>query len=161
MSTALSARISRALQPWKRRDPIESIQDEMEQLLSRMRLDWNGDAEGRLPTVPPIDIAENDTSLTVRMDVPGWKPEELDVEVSGDQLRISGRRSEEKEEKQQTWHCVERSQGSFSRVIRLPAMVKEGQITADCQDGVLTMTLPKLEASKSHKVKIQGAAKPR
>jgi HSP20 family protein len=95
------------------------------------------------------------------VDVPGWKPEELDVEVSGNQLRISGQRTEEKEEKQQTWHCIERSQGSFSRVVRLPATVKEGQITADCQDGVLTMTLPKVEASKSHKVQIQGPARPR
>jgi HSP20 family protein len=159
--SALSKKFSRALQPLRRRDPIESIQDEMDQLLSRMRLDWNGDSAAMLPAVPPIDIAENDTSLTVRVDVPGWKPEELDVEVSGDQLRISGQRTEEKEEKQQTWHCIERSQGSFSRVVRLPATVKEGQITADCQDGVLTMTLPKVEASKSHKVKIQGPARPR
>jgi len=159
--SALTKKISHVLSPWARRDPLETIQDEMEQLLSRMRLDWNGNSGNGLLVVPPIDIAENDSSLTVRLDVPGWKPEELDVEVSGDQLRISGQRSEEKEEKQQTWHCVERSQGSFSRVIRLPAAVKDGQITADCQDGVLTMTLPKLEASKSQKVKIQGPAKPR
>ena len=159
--SALSKKISRSLQPWRRRDPIDAIHDEVEQLLSRMRLDWNGDAGGSLPSIPPIDIAENDTSLTVRVDVPGWKPEELDVEVSGDQLRISGQRTEEKEEKQQNWHCVERSQGSFSRVVRLPATVEEGRITADCQDGVLTMTLPKIEASKSHKVKIQGPSRPR
>ena len=159
--SALTKKISQVLSPWARRDPLETIQDDMEQLLSRMRLDWNGNSGNGLLAVPPIDIAENDSSLTVRVDVPGWKPEELDVEVSGDQLRISGQRSEEKEEKQQTWHCVERSHGSFSRVIRLPAAVKEGQITADCQDGVLTMTLPKLETSKSQKVKIQGPAKPR
>jgi HSP20 family protein len=159
--SALSKKISQALRPWGRRDSLETIQDEMDQLLSRMRLDWNGDAGGRLSAIPPVDIAENDTSLTVRVDVPGWKPEELDVEVSGHQLRISGQRTEEKEEKQQTWHCIERSQGSFSRVVRLPATVKEGQITADCQDGVLTMTLPKVEASKSHKVQIQGPARPR
>jgi|688.fasta_scaffold442891_1 HSP20 family protein len=159
--SVLSKKISGALQPGSRRDPIESIQDKMEQLLSRMRLDWNGDAGAVLPVVPPIDIAEDETSLTIRVDVPGWKPEELDVEVSGDQLRISGQRTEEKEEKQQTWHCIERSQGAFSRVVRLPATVKEGQITADCQDGVLTMMLPKVEASKSHKVKIQGLSRPR
>lgn len=159
--SALTKKISHVLRPWARRDPLETIQDEMDQLLSRMRLDWNNDAGSRLLAVPPVDVAENDAALTVRVDVPGWKPEELDVEVAGDQLRISGQRSEEKEDHQQTWHCIERSQGSFSRVIRLPATVKEGQITADCQDGVLTMTLPKLEASKSHKVKIQGTAAPR
>lgn len=161
MSTAISTKIARALRPWVRRDPLETIQDEMDQLLSRMRLDWDGEAGARLTSIPPVDISENDTSLTVRVDVPGWKPEELDVEVSGDQLRISGQRTAEKEEKQQTWHCIERSQGSFSRTVRLPATVKEGQITADCQDGVLTMTLPKVESSKSHKVKIQGPGRPR
>jgi HSP20 family protein len=161
MSTALSTRITRALRPWMRRDPLESIQEEMDQLLSRMRLDWNGDGSNRFATLPAIDLSETDTTITVRMDVPGWKSEELDIEVSGDLLKISGHRSAEKEEKQETWHLTERSQGSFSRAIPLPGTVSEAQISADCQDGVLTITLPKLEPAKAHKVKIRGNNRPR
>ncbi|HBH52522.1 MAG TPA: molecular chaperone [Planctomycetaceae bacterium] len=161
MSTALSNRISRALRPWMRRDPLDSLQEEMDQLLSRLRLDWNGDGPARLAAVPPIDVSETDTTITVRMDVPGWKTEELDIEVSGDLLKISGQRATEKEEKQETCHLVERCQGSFSRAISLPANVSESQITADCQDGVLTVTLPKLEPAKAHKIKIRGNGRPR
>jgi HSP20 family protein len=63
-------------------------------------------------------------------------------------------KKEDKDEQGHKYHFVERRSGSFSRTVPLPAAVKEDKVTADCKDGVLTITMPKKEEAKPHKVKI-------
>lgn len=153
MSTGLSTRVSQALSPLFSRDPFANLQQEMDDLLSRFKLDWNGD--GPLAVVSPsVDLSETDDSLQLRMDVPGIKADEIDIQVSGNTIRISGEHKEEKEEKGRTFHRVERVSGSFARALTLPAAVKEDKVTAECKDGVLTIILPKLEVAKTQKVKV-------
>jgi HSP20 family protein len=151
MSTALSTRMSRALQPLL--DPFSGLQKEMDDLMNRFQADWNGD---RLPAIPAADLFETDDALTIRMDTPGLKAEEIHVEVSGNTIRISGEHKEEKEEKGKTWHRIERRSGSFARAMTLPTPVKDDKVSAECKDGVLTITLPKTEAAKTHKVTVKG-----
>lgn len=153
MSTALSTRVSQALSPLFGRDPIASLQQEMDELLSRFKSDWNGNG---LPAVisPSVDLSETDDSLQLRLDVPGMKADEIDIQVSGNTIRISGEHKEEKEEKGRTFHRVERRSGSFSRALTLPAAVKEDKVSAECKDGVLTIILPKTEVAKTQKVKV-------
>lgn len=153
MTTALSTRASRALQPWFSRDPFVSLQQEMDDLLSRFQTDRNGDSPLALVS-PSVDLSETDDSLQIRMDVPGIKADEINIEVSGNTIRISGEHKEEKEEKGKTFHRVERRSGSFSRALALPAAVKEDKVCAECKDGVLTITLPKTEVAKTQKVKV-------
>lgn len=82
-------------------------------------------------------------------DVPGLKKEEVKVEVEeGNVLQISGERSREKEDKNDTWHRVERSSGKFRRRFRLPENTKLDQIKASMENGVLTVTVPKEEVKK-------------
>jgi len=77
------------------------------------------------------------------------KKEEVKVEIEDDSvLKISGERHVEKEEKQDTWHRVERSSGGFSRKFRLPENVKMDQVKASMENGVLTVTVPKVETNK-------------
>jgi HSP20 family protein len=89
------------------------------------------------------------------MDVPGIDAKDINIEVAGNTLRITGERKEEKEEKGETWHRIERRSGSFARSVPLPCSVKEDKAEAAYADGVLTVKIPKSEEAKTHKVKVQ------
>jgi HSP20 family protein len=93
------------------------------------------------------------------VDVPGMKPEEIDIEVIGKTVRIRGEHKEEKEEKGRTFHRIERRSGSVFRSVVLPCAVKEDRVAAEYKDGVLKVTLPKSEEAKSHKIKIKANGK--
>ena len=138
-----------------RRDPIAALREEMNDLRARL---WADEDEGWFAgtVVPSLDMSETDLAVEVRMDVPGVKAKDVDIQLNGNILTISGQSSEEKEEKGKTFHRVERRSGSFSRTVTLPCSVSQDEVVADCRDGVLTVTLPKSEESKAHKIKVKG-----
>ncbi len=155
MTETLPTKVSKSLRPLFSREPFHTLREEMDDLIGRFSADWGGEWLAK-EFSPSMDLAETDESLQIRVDVPGMKPEEIDIEVNGTTLRISGERKEEKEEKGKTYHRVERRVGSFSRVVTLPCAVKEDKVAAECHDGILTVTLPKSEQAKMHKVKVKG-----
>ena len=96
-----------------------------------------------------IDWKETPAAHVFKADLPGLKKEEVKVEVEDDRvLQIRGERNVEKEDKNDTWHRVERSSGKFMRRFRLPENVKMDQIKASMENGVLTVTVPKEEVKK-------------
>jgi HSP20 family protein len=96
-------------------------------------------------------MSETEKTISLRLDLPGVAPKEIDIQVSGNQLTVSGERKEEKEEKGETFHRVERRAGRFSRSIMLPCNVQDDKVEAKYQDGVLQITLPKTaEATARH-----------
>lgn len=104
--------------------------------------------------VPSVDVIDRDTEVVVRAAVPGYKKEEIQISVSDSTLTIEGEtKSEEKEEKG-NYYRSEISQGSFSRTIALPAEVDDSKAKASVKDGMLELTLPKIEKSKRHKIAI-------
>ena len=127
----------------------------MNELLSRFSSEDDG---GWLTgeRIPSLDLSETDGEIQVKLDVPGIKPDEIDIEVRGDTLHVRGEHKEEKEEKGKTFHRIERHTGSFSRSVALPCCVNEEKVIAECHDGVLTINLPKTEESKTRKVKVKG-----
>ncbi|XP_021909602.1 18.2 kDa class I heat shock protein [Carica papaya] len=96
-----------------------------------------------------VDWKETPEAHVFKADLPGMKKEEVKVEIEDDRvLQISGERHVEKEDKNDTWHRVERSSGKFSRRFRLPENVKMDQVMASMENGVLTVTVPKAEVKK-------------
>ena len=154
MAGTLAERTRKSLTPWSRREPFRTLREEMQDLAGRF---WGEEGDGwLLGGAPSIDLSETDTSVQAALDLPGVKANEIDIQVNGNILTVSGERKEEKEEKGRTYHRLERRVGSFSRSITLPCAVQEGEAAAEYRDGVLTITLPKSEECKSHKIKVKG-----
>ncbi|KAL0539476.1 hypothetical protein IC582_023690 [Cucumis melo] len=96
-----------------------------------------------------IDWKETPQAHIFKADLPGIKKEEVKVEVEeGRVLQISGERSKEQEEKNEKWHRIERSSGKFMRRLRLPENAKVEEVKANMENGVLTVTVPKMEVKK-------------
>ncbi|KAF8116057.1 hypothetical protein N665_0023s0035 [Sinapis alba] len=103
-----------------------------------------------------VDWRETPEKHVFKSDLPGLKKEEVKVEIEDDSvLKISGERHVEKEDKNDTWHHVERSNGHFMRSFRLPKNVKMDEVKAAMENGVLTVTVPKVETKKADVKSVQ------
>lgn len=156
MATTLPTRISTGLERFFDRDPFRTLQQEMDNLISNFSREWDGGTLTAGEFQPQIDVSESDDAIQVHVDLPGIKPEEVDVEVRGNVLQITGDRKEEREEKGKTWHRTERRVGRFARAMTLPCAVQEDKVQAECSNGVLNITLPKAEKEKTHKITVKG-----
>ena len=107
-----------------------------------------------------IDLSENDDAYVVEASIPGIDPDDLDITYADRVLTIKGESKEdsEKEEKGK-FHIRERRYGSFSRSVTLATAVKEKDIQANYQDGVLRLTLPKSEEAKPKKITVKSGGK--
>ena len=152
--------VSRELSGWFGRDPLRALQAEMDDMLSRFSERWGGEGTvAEAKRTPALDLSETDNEVQITMDVPGMKPEEIDIEVVGNTIRVRGEHKEEKEEKGRTFHRVERRTGSFVRSVDLPCAVKDDKVAAEYKEGVLKLTLPKCEEAKTRKIKVKADGK--
>jgi HSP20 family protein len=106
--------------------------------------------------VPRANLVETENELTVTVDLPGMKPEEVKLELREGALWITGERKEEKEQNGKTFHRTERSYGAFRRIIELPSRVNEEKVEAAFRDGVLNVTLPKAEEVKPKQIEVKS-----
>jgi HSP20 family protein len=104
---------------------------------------------------PAVDVKETDTQVVVKAEVPGIEAKDINISVTGDVLTIKGEKKSEREEKEENYHVVERSYGSFSRSLGLPAAVDLDNIEASYDKGVLTVTCPKKEEVKPKAIEIK------
>jgi len=105
--------------------------------------------------LPSLDVAETKNEIVVKAEVPGLEPKDIDISLSDGLLTINGEKKQEREEKEENYHLVERSYGSFARSIRLPNEVQSDKINASYKNGVLKIVLPKSEEAKKKEIKIK------
>ncbi len=122
---------------------INSVQRQIDQLFQEV-----------LPTTslgsrPPVEISVNEDSVELKIELPGMDIKDIDVEVSKQMVAINGQRECAAEVKNSEFYY-----GKFSRLITLPVEVQNSQVTANYQDGILYLTLPKAAAEKNKVVKV-------
>jgi len=103
---------------------------------------------------PSIDIKENDKEFLIKAELPGMDEKDIEVNLFDDRLTIKGEKKDEKEDKGRDYYHMERSYGSFNRVIPLPEKVDTKKVDANFKNGVLSITLPKTEEAKAKGKKI-------
>lgn len=106
-----------------------------------------------------LDVYQTDTHIVILAPIAGVKVDDMSVEVSDDVLTIKGHREQKEEIDEENYFTQECFWGDFSRSIVLPASVDTGKISADFKDGVLTITIPKVEKVKSKVIRIKTSKK--
>lgn len=118
-------------------------------------LTWRTIAGGDTVT-PPIDVHETDDSLVVTASLPGIKPEDLDMTITGQTLHLKGEFKADEEVSRDQYLYRERRYGAFNRTLQLPVRVEADQAKAMFRDGVLTLTIPKAEEVKPKQIRIES-----
>jgi HSP20 family protein len=104
---------------------------------------------------PAVNLTEKGDNFYARAELPGVKPESLDISVVEGRLQIRGERKIDVEEQKTSYHRREREAGFFRRTIALPTKVDPGKVSASMKNGVLTITLPKSEEVKPKKITVK------
>jgi HSP20 family protein len=142
------------LKPWRPFGSIASLRRDMDHLWDRFFSTDPSIRPWEKGWVPSLDVSETKDKLIVKTEIAGVDPKEIDIKISGDILTIKGEKKEEKQEKDENYHLMERRYGAFSRSIQLPMEVNEKKIKANYKNGVLKITLPKSGKSKAKAAKI-------
>ena len=103
---------------------------------------------------PPVDIYEDEHTITVKMEVPGIDEKDIDVRIENTTLTVHGERKIEKDEKEENFRHVERQYGSFTRSFTLPSSVDTGQVSAHYDKGILKISLAKKAEAKPKQIKV-------
>lgn len=105
--------------------------------------------------VPPVDIYEDEQKIVLKLEVPGMKQEDFDVQMENNMLSVRGERKFTQEEKEENFHRIERRYGSFFRSFALPNTVNPARTEASYDAGVLRIELAKREESKPKQIKVK------
>ncbi len=144
--------MKKGLTKWDKLPVFSSFQDEMNRMLDNF---FNRESSYGADWKPVVDVAETENDIVVKAEIPGIDPKDIDISITGDKLTLKGEKKEEKENTGKCYHRVESSYGSFKRVINLPASVDVDKVKAEGKNGLLEITLPKKEESKTKKINVK------
>lgn len=136
-------------------NPLSFLQQEIDRLFDGVTRNIPGFASS---TTPRMDISETDKAIEITAELPGLEKKDVELNVADNLLTIRGEKKNEREEKNKDYHLVERSYGSFSRSVQLPAGVKTEDIAAEIANGVLKVTVPKPMPKQGKQIEIKTAA---
>lgn len=146
------------------RSPLQDmaiLQNRLNSIFNDFGRSESGDEVVSGSFIPAVDIYEDNQKLVLKLEVPGIKENDLQIHLENQVLTIKGERKFESDEKEENFHRIERRYGSFVRNFSLPQTVDTGNVTANYDAGVLSISLPKKAESKPRQVKIAiGGAKP-
>ena len=144
---------------------VTQFRSEIDQLFDQFFSDpfgfgLRGLSEGWTGTwVPTLDVSESEDEVTIRAEVPGVDPEDLDISVSGDFLTLSGEKKEETEEREQSFYRSERRFGQFRRQVALPSFVDKENVSAEYKNGILVISLKKTAEAKPRRIPVNVSNK--
>lgn len=138
--------------------PAATVKHDFERLFDRMFGSGTfGPAAPVFETTwtPSLDFSETDKEYVVRLEAPGIPKDDLEVNLDGQTLTLSGRRDFAKEEKTEEYFWREREQGRFIRTLRLPTAVDASKVEASYTDGIMTVKIPKAEVAIENRIAIK------
>jgi HSP20 family protein len=136
-------------------NPFSFLQREIDRLFDGVTRNVPGFA---ISSMPRMDIGETDKAIEITAELPGLEKKDVELNVADNLLTIRGEKKNEREEKNKDYHLVERSYGSFSRSVELPAGVNVDNITAEIANGVLKVTVQKPAPKQAKQIEIKSAA---
>jgi HSP20 family protein len=144
---------------WNPFRELEDVSHRLNSLFGKLpaRSESGADMLAVADWMPTVDISETDAGYLIKAEIPEVKKEDVKVNIQDGMLTISGERHQEKEEKSQKFHRIERSYGSFSRSFRMPDDADESTVNAEFKDGMLNVTLPKSKKAETQSVSVSIA----
>jgi len=144
----------------RRRDVFGDLFDMQEQM-NRMFSEFLGERETGLTEgawIPSVDMSETDTAIVVHAELPGLSHDDIDLSLHDNVLTLKGEKKQQAKKEGENFHRTECCFGSFSRSFLLPTTVQQENIGAQFKDGILEITLPKVEEAKPQKIAITAGA---
>ncbi|HCI52549.1 MAG TPA: heat-shock protein Hsp20 [Gallionella sp.] len=140
---------------WNPFRELEDVSNRLNTLFGRLPVE-----QGQLTLAdwqPVVDISETDNAYLIKAEIPDVEKKDVKVSVHDDMLTLSGERRQEKEENNKKFHRIERSYGSFSRSFRLPPDTDGSTVSAEFNNGMLNVTLPKSKQIASRSIDVNIA----
>jgi HSP20 family protein len=144
-----------AITRWDPFRDVLTLQNRLNSLFQDYRGQNEGDLVSTAAFVPPVDIYEDEHKIVLKLEVPGLKQEDLDLQLENNTLTVRGERKFEKEEKEENFHRIERRYGSFFRSFTVPTTVNPEGVKASYDAGVLHVELEKKAEAKPKQIKVQ------
>ena len=133
-----------------------SLKHEMDRVFDRFLEGRWDEIPGLGEWTPNMDISETKDSLVAKVEVPGMDPKDIQISLQENLLTVKGEKRQEKEEKDEHYHRVERAYGVFTRSVRLPVAVDASKVTASFKNGLLTVTLPKTPSARGTTIPVKA-----
>ncbi len=131
-----------------------SIEDDLQRMFRQVFGDTDASLAGAFS--PSLDVEESDEAFTLHIEIPGVKPEEVEVSIEENVLTIAGQRAFYSDKQTDGFRRIERRFGRFHRAVRLPDRVDPDKVDAAYKDGLLTVTVPKSESAKPRRIQISA-----
>ena len=149
-----------AIERWQPFSELMSLRQAMDRLFedSFVRPSRGVSALGEV-AAPALDVYQTPTEIVVKAALPGLKPEDVNIDITGETLEIKGERKAEQEIKKDDYLYQERRYGAYSRSVVLPSGLKTDKAEATKEDGILTLTIPKVEEVKPKKISVKAKEK--
>ena len=140
---------------WEPMRDMVTLRDAMDRLFDEaFTRPWGSDGQTTLG-MPAVDMYQTDDDVVVKMAVPGMKPDDVQISVTGDMITIKGETREESDNQEKAYHIREQRWGSFERTLRLPTAVRSDKAQAEFESGILKITLPKAEDVKPKTITVK------
>lgn len=133
--------------------PIADIDRVFEEFFGPGAANWTG---GATAAFPAMNVWEDKDNVVVEAELPGFKLEQVDITLNGDELTVAGHRETESKAEGTTWRRRERVSGHFTRSVRLPFEIDADKVDASMTNGVLTISLPKSDAVRTKKINVRA-----